>query len=103
MPLFRFVCDSCGLEKKKLVPRAAAFLCSACVDGQMQPQLPTDIATQTMERKDPLRGTSLPRGHAQSMKTRMNQHHDKYEIERKIDEFGMDDAQRLGWTKKVKR
>jgi hypothetical protein len=33
----------------------------------------------------------------------MNDHHDRYEIEEKIDRHGIDDAIRLGWTKKAKK
>lgn len=103
MPVFRMICDNCGLEKRKLLQKPLPFLCSACSTGQMQPQLPESTSSTTMETKDPYRGKSLPKKHAESMKKRMNQHHDKYEAERKIDEFGIDDAKRLGWDKKVKR
>lgn len=103
MPLFRFVCDNCGLEKRKLVPKAVAYLCSACSTGQLQPQLPENVASQTMEMKDRNRGKSLPKGHQQLAKKRMSQHHDRHEIERKIDQYGIDDARRFGWDKKVKR
>jgi hypothetical protein len=37
------------------------------------------------------------------LKQRMTEHHDKYELEEKIDKQGLDEAVRSGWTKKVKK
>lgn len=102
MPIFTYHCSGCNVTLKKLVKNKDEAVIHSCGD-HLKPELPTNVSSVTMETKDPHRGKSLPKKHAESMKKRMNQHHDKYEAERKIDEFGIDDAKRLGWDKKVKR
>lgn len=103
MPVFRFQCLVCEQDFKKLLPKRQAVACPGGCNRELDPLLPESTNSTTMEMKDPHRGKSLPKGHREMMMKRMNQHHDKYEAERKIDEFGIDDAKRLGWDKKVKR
>lgn len=102
MPVFTYYCLGCDHEFKKLVKNKDEEVIHSCGD-HLKPQLPKTLNTVTKELKDPYRGKSLQKGHKEMMIKRMNQHHDKYEAERKIDEFGIDDAKRLGWDKKVKR
>lgn len=103
MPVFTFHCTQCNIEFKRLLKKSEDVPCKGACNYMLSPLLPTSVTTQTMEKKDPYRGVSLPKGHKKSMTKRMNQHHDKYEAEQKIDEFGVDDAKRLGWDKKVRR
>lgn len=102
MPVFTYYCIGCDVTLKKLVKNKDETVIHSCGD-HLKPQLPANVASVTKELRDPHRGVSLEKGHEKMMKKRMNQHHDKYEAERKIDEFGIDDAKRLGWDKKVKR
>lgn len=102
MPIFSFYCMGCDKTFKKLLKNKDEEVICGCGD-HLKPQLPTSTTSTTMETKDPYRGKSLPKKHAETMKRRMNQHHDRYEAAAKIDEFGIDDAKRLGWDKKVKR
>lgn len=103
MPVFRMLCDSCGTEKKKLMKKPEWYLCDVCTTGKMQPQLPISTSSVTKELKDPYRGVSHVKGLDKQMKKRMSDHHDRYEVEAKIDEYGINDAKRHGWDKKVKR
>ena len=102
MPVFRFYCIGCDKEFKKLVKSKHSEVICGCGD-HLKPQLPETVATVTKELRDPHRGVSLPKNHERTMKKRMNQHHDRYEVEQKIDEHGIDDARKFGWDKKVKR
>jgi len=102
MPLFNFYCIGCDKRFRRILKSKDEEVICGCGD-HLKPELPSNLSTQTMELKDKNRGKSLPKGHAQSMKKRMSQHHDKYEVEAKIDEHGTIDAKKFGWDKKVKR
>jgi hypothetical protein len=56
-----------------------------------------------METRDAYRGVQVKKGLDQQLKKRYNDHHDRHELERKIDQHGLEDAVRSGWTKKVKK
>lgn len=103
MPVFRFACLLCDDSWKKLLSKRSDIKCPGGCNRMISPELTSEVASVTKELRDPHRGVSLEKGHDKMMKKRMNQHHDKYDAERKIDEFGIDDAKRLGWDKKVKR
>lgn len=103
MPIFTFTCTQCKLEFKKLLKKSADVTCVGSCGYMLSPQLPTSVASVTREMKDPYRGVSHVKGQEQQMKARMRQHHDRHEVEAKIDEHGIDDALKHGWTKKVKR
>ena len=103
MPVFRMVCDSCGIEKKKLLRKPEWYLCDVCTTGKMEPQLPKTVNSVTKEMKDPRRGVSHPKGLDKQLKSRMTKHADSHELAEQIDCFGTDDAKKLGWDKRVKR
>ena len=103
MPVFRFKCDMCAMETRKLVRKPEQFSCDVCAQGKMEPQLPKSTNSTTKEMKDARRGISHPKGLQQQLKSRMTKHSESHELAEQIDRFGTDDAKKLGWDKKVKR
>lgn len=102
MPLFSYYCIGCDKTFKRLLKdRKESVICS-CGD-HLTPELPTSLNAVTKELKDPYRGVSHVKGLKQQLTKRMNQHHDSYEVAQKIDEFGVDDAKKHGWDKRIKR
>lgn len=102
MPIFKFTCANCEHEFKALLAGWQTTPCEKC-QKELYPNLPTTVSATTFETKDSYRGTQVKKGLDQQLKKRMNDHHDRYEIEEKIDRHGIDDAIRLGWTKKAKK
>ena len=78
-------------------------ICEICGRGTLLRELPLNISSTTYEVKDKLRGIQHPKNLEKQLKVRMNNHHDRHEIEEKIDRHGLNDAKKFGWTKKVKR
>lgn len=99
MPKYNFLCDTCGREKEKICASSVTEADCGC-GGKLKRLLPRSLSTTVMEMKDPYRGKQLPKGHQEKMRERFNQHHDKYEVEEKIDKYGQEDAQKFGWDKK---
>jgi len=103
MPIYSYACKNCHLLTKKLYPKPLdKIICEEC-GGDALFQLPSTISSTTYETKDRLRGKKLPKNQDKLLKKRMKEHHDAYEIEKKIDEHGLQEAQKEGWTKKIKR
>lgn len=104
MPLYTYHCESCLKETRKLISLKERTETIECECGQQAKyQLPTIGDTTIYEARDKHRNKQLPKGHDQRMRKRMNDHHDRYEIEEKVDKYGLDDAKKFGWDKKIKR
>lgn len=101
MPLFTFYCMGCDKTFQKILKNKDQEVICGCGD-HLKAQMPQGISSTTMVVKDPHRGVQQPKDLQAQLKKRMRTHHDKYEIEEKIDQHGMDDAIRNGWTKKRK-
>ena len=102
MPVFNYNCHKCSHEFKQLTRAGLVAECPECGTVVAQ-ELPTGGMTRTLETKDAYRGKQLPKNLDRQLKSRMRNHADKYETADKIDEHGMDDAKRHGWTKKGKK
>lgn len=105
MPLFTLKCTECQNEQQKLLPVSVltrTFECKICKKMSSEIQLPQGISSTTFVTKDPHRGVQQPKDLQQQLKKRMRDHHDKYEIDEKIDQHGIDEAKRHGWIKKRK-
>jgi len=102
MPIYSYVCKTCQHSDKILLSKKEIKVPCKC-GSEMEYVIPSTVESVTYEKKDHYRGVQLPKNNASNLKSRMIRHHDKYEITKKIDEHGLDEAQRLGWTKKDKR
>jgi len=102
MPLYTFKCNDCGRETKKITSSTVGSIDCECGNFSFR-QIPTSTNTMTYEMKDKHRGTSLQKDLDKKLKKRLVDHHDRYELEEKIDQHGTDDAQKFGWFKKVKK
>lgn len=102
MPLYTYRCEKCGFEEKILAKTSngQSYTCASGDGGLMMKQLPSNVNSITYVSGDPYRGTQVKKNLNKQLKERMTKHHDKYEIEEKIDRFGTDDAQQHNWFKK---
>jgi predicted nucleic acid-binding Zn-ribbon protein len=101
MALRNYKCESCEHEWKR-IQQGTYSACPKCGLVNIA-ALPTEINTLTYEMKDKHQGKQLRKGQEQKMRKRMNDHHDRNEVAEKIDKHGMDDAQRHGWLKRMKK
>lgn len=101
MPLHKFYCQKCGKTFEKLVKKPE-FECPEG-HGKLEASLPESFSSMTMETKDKHRGVQLRKNQDRMMTKRMREHHNKYELEEKIDKYGMDEAVKQGWLRKVKK
>jgi putative FmdB family regulatory protein len=102
MPVYTFKCE-CGNEFKKLLKKKEdTNICQEC-GKSAEMQLPSTSNSITYEAKDKYQGKQIRKDLDTQLKDRMTQHHDKYELEEKIDKHGMNDAEKHGWLKKVKK
>lgn len=90
------------MQYKKLFPKKIDEIDCECGE-KAKIQLPSSVHATNYEMKDASRGVQLPKGQAEQLKKRMHDHHNKYEIERKVDEFGIADSLRDGTIKKIKK
>lgn len=101
MALRNFKCENCKTEWQRIITHDSAN-CPTC--GVLnKAALPTELSTAVYELRDKARGVHLRKGQEQRMRKRMNDHHDRNEIAEKIDKYGMEDATRHGWLKKIKK
>jgi hypothetical protein len=100
MALRNYSCK-CGEEWQRL-HKDEDDTCPKC-GRYARAKLPTELSTLVYELRDKSRGTQLRKNNEQKLRKRMNDHHDRNELAEKIDKHGMDDAQRNGWLKKVKK
>lgn len=102
MPIYTYKCE-CGHEFKELLSKKEdTKVCQKCGENAKY-QLPEIGNSVTYEAKDKYRGKQVKKGLENQLKERMVEHHDRYELEEKIDKHGLDEAVRSGWTKKVKK
>jgi hypothetical protein len=101
MPTFNYECQ-CGEKYKELAKADEKVKCPKCGTENI-PALPTGGAMQVMETRDAYRGKQVRKNNEGLMKDRMVNHQNKHELAEQIDKFGMNDAVRHGWLKKVKK
>lgn len=102
MPIFNYKCLKCDKTREVLI-RGSADPEVRCECWEiMERQIPTTTSSITYETKDAYRGVQHRKGQKEMMTKRMRDHHDRYEVEEKIDKFGLDDAKKHGWLKKRK-
>lgn len=101
MPLYTFICPNCGREEQRITHHDTHSVPCQCGET-MHRQLPKKISATSYETKDARRGVQHPKGLNGQLKKRMRDHHDKYEIEEKIDNHGVDAMKKFGWDKKRK-
>jgi len=102
MPIFAYRCDKCEKTLFRLFKKRELFIECECGE-QAAIQLPKNIDTMSMEIKDKNRNVVVQKDLDKKLKERMNNHHDESdEILEKIDKYGLDDAEKHGWTKKIK-
>ena len=102
MPLYRYATKD-GKEVTKLM-RYKDRTDTISVDGEIYTlQLPKTTSTTVMETADTYHGKKKRKDVEKQLRTRMVDHHDKYELAEKIDKYGLEEAMRLKWTKKIKR
>ena len=103
MAIYSYKCTKCDSIIRKLEETpSSAVKCTAC-GASASFQFPSSASATTYETRDKYRGKKLPKNNAKLLKRRMKEHHDNYEIEEKIDKEGLEEAQKQGWTKKIKR
>lgn len=102
MAVYKFKCSHCNKEYKKLITKKIEEIDCEC-GKKAKLQLPSSVNSTMYETKDAHRGVQQPKNQHVNLKQRMNDHHDRFEIERKIDEHGMDEAIRNNWVKKIKK
>lgn len=101
MPAFRFKCE-CGNEFLKLLKtRQETHVCVCGKFGQVQ--FADSAGTVVMETRDAHRGKAVRKNIERTIQERSRDHHNRYEIEEKVDRHGLDDAVKFGWDKKIKR
>lgn len=103
VPLFMYECAGCGKKTKRLVKSYSTEKLTCGCGGSLDRKLPESVSAVTKELKDPYRGVSQTKGLQQQLKKRMTQHSEKHDLERQIDEYGVDDARKFGWDRRVKR
>lgn len=101
MPTFNYECQ-CGESYSELAKADEKIKCPKCGTENL-PKLPKGGAMQVMETRDRYRGKQVRKNNEALMKDRMNRHHDKHEVQEKIDKFGLNDAIKHGWLKKAKK
>jgi putative FmdB family regulatory protein len=101
MPTFTYNCK-CGNTFTDLAKASEVVKCPKCGEGNA-PSMPSRVSATVMETRDKYRGKQVKRGVEKELKERMRKHHDRYEVAEKIDQFGMNEAVKHGWLKKVKK
>jgi predicted nucleic acid-binding Zn-ribbon protein len=99
--LRKFKCEKCGHEWSRLLKDQTSE-CPRCGTSN-QALLPVEVNSTIYETRDRYRGTQLRKNQERMMRKRMRDHHDRYELAEKIDKYGLDDAKRYGWLKKIKK
>lgn len=102
MPLYTFICPNCGHEEQRITGTDIHTLPCQC-GGEMRRQLPQKISATTYVTKDQRRGVQQKKNLEAQLTKRMRDHHDRYEVEEKVEKHGTDDMQRFGWDKKRKK
>ena len=102
MPAYSFECAKCETQWKDICREGESSECPNC-ETITYASLPSSGASMVMETADKARGVKLRKNQTRQIKERMNKHHDQYEVADKIDQYGMKDAEKFQWTKKIKK
>ena len=102
--IYSYQCTKCSKCTQKLQKAPDKEIsCPECA-SVAKFNIPSTANSVTFETKDPYKGKKLKKNHQAQLKERMSNHHDSgAEIIEKIDKYGIDEADRLGWTKKIKK
>ena len=98
MPVFTFEC-SCGKEFKKIESSDTKHIECTC-GGVASRKIKTNVSTSVYETRG---NKKVKRNVEKELAKRSKQHHNKHELEEKIDRHGMGEAIRNGWDKKIKK
>lgn len=103
MAVFKYKCKMCPHEYKDMAK--SKDIPKACPECQYfnEATLPSGGATVIFEMGDKHRGKQVRKDIQKTLKRRMTERHDRYELAEKIDKHGMDTAKRNGWLKKLKK
>ena len=102
MALYRFACPNCGTEFERILPDWREVECPGC-GASVPPQLPKTASAIVYDTKDPYRGKKQKKNLDKQMKRRLKEHHARYDAVKEIDQYGLQDAERNGVLKKVKK
>lgn len=104
MPVFRYKCSSCGQEWRDITSGAnSSSHCPKCNALETNVKMPSGGATVVYEIKDKHRGKQIKKGIEKQLKARMTEYSDRYELAEKIDKYGLNEAKKHGWLKKLKK
>lgn len=107
MPLYTYQCSECGNRNTKLramADRDKLLDCDVCQTKEsMSFQLPTSVNSITYDTPNKHKGIKTRKGLEKQMKSRMKQHHRKYEMDEIIDKHGLDAAKGTDWIKERKK
>lgn len=104
MPIYTYLCKTCGTEERKLIAGSQRTETLPCQCGALKDyQLPTVGYSEVLETKDKDRNKQVRKNLDKELKKRFNDHHDSVEIFEKIDKHGLDDAKKHGWLKRAKK
>lgn len=102
MPVFRFSCETCKAETRKITTNSTNEIKCECGETATR-QIPESTTSIVMETKDKHRGVQLRKGHKEQLKKRMTEHHNKHELAEKIETHGIEDAKKFGWDTSIKK
>jgi len=104
MPLYTYTCKDCLKEQKLFKSVSGRMQTSKCeCGGEAEYTLPSNTTAEITEIKDPWRGKKVRKDVDKQLLARMRDHHDKYEIQEKVDRHGLETAEKHKWTTKIKR
>lgn len=102
MPLFRYKCAECKEEFEKILIRKESSIKCVCGKEAML-SLPRNTNAMVFDTTDKRRGVKVRKNQTKKLKQRFNDHMRRYELEERVDKYGIDEAIRNGWTKKIKK
>lgn len=104
MALYTYKCPKCNEEQKVLCSVEDKPSSLPCKCGEnAEYQLPSTGNSITYETKDKYQGKQTKKNQETQMKERMHQHINEYELAERIDKYGLNEAERTGILKKVKK
>jgi len=103
MPIYNYDCQHCGFKFRDLAKKPDPVDCPNCSAAGVEPSLPTGGTTEVMEAADKTRGINVRKNNNKMLRDRMNKHHDEEVVFDKIDQHGMNDAEKFGWLKRARK
>ncbi len=98
MPLYSYKCTECEAQTQVLVSKKdklEEIPCESC-GKPAQYQLPQVGDMTVYDTADKNRNKKVRRGVTEMLKKRMVEHNRKYLVPERVDQFGLEEAQRLG-------